>query len=146
MSTSYPSHWWSFAIAGLIFAFCIFIFYWKIRNGKYKESQYIPVDESQTNEPFSINTPPMQSSNNSFFKKIFRFNEEQDLEEGSVISVGSYHAKQSSLYQSFNIVGNHHFTQLSSYGSTPNRQRNNINNNERVDTMKEMCQESKTKL
>ena len=56
----------------------------------------------------------------------------------SVISIGGYHAKQSSRYQSFNIgdeYNEYNFTQLSTY--SPNAKHNKDNEN-RIATIKEM--------
>ena len=67
----------------------------------------------------------------------------------SVISIGSYHAKQSSQYQSFNINDDNYynFTQLSTY--SPNirykQYKNNINSENRIETMKEMLSTPKYK-
>ena len=59
----------------------------------------------------------------------------------SVVSIGSFHAKQSSQYQSFNIH-NPHFTQLSTYTPAANQHviNSDIEQQERIQTMKELCQ------
>ena len=71
------------------------------------------------------------------------------MDEDAVVSIGSFHAKQSSQYQSFNIhphsaINKYYFHQSSSY--TPFTQQGvsaNINGDEdddqRIEAIREMC-------
>eukprot|EP01084_Bolivina_argentea_P115820 205896_1 len=141
MSSSYPSHWWSFAIAGLILSSCIFIFYWKIiRN----ESTYTKINDANPNELTTMKTPSMQSSTSAILKKMFRLDENMYIEDKKpnnlVIHIGNYHAEQTTLYQSFgsnDFNDSYHFTQLESY--TPEKETNK-HCDKRIEAMKEMCQ------
>mmetsp|Transcript_720 Transcript_720/g.614 ORF Transcript_720/g.614 Transcript_720/m.614 type:complete len:221 (+) Transcript_720:20-682(+) len=158
MSNHYPSHWWSFAIAGCIFILCVMFIYWRIkRQSKESQSEYTPIDQAKPTELFTdlntnneetknkIKTVPSSRRSSFAFKKLLRLNEDESLEDGfettshnkSVISIGGYHAKQTSRYQSFNIGPDEfsNFTQLSTY--TPNATHNK-DNEHRIATIKEM--------
>merc|ERR1719461_445653 len=165
MMRDYPSHWWSFAIAGCIFFLCIGIFYRlyichrQQQHSMDDDDEYLIVDDPQNETTKIINTPPIESSNAAALKKLFRLNEHEDEmtmdEDGytdinakntSIVSIGSFHQKQSSLYQSFNLhprprpTANrkYYFHQLAAYNSA------NIDDDEdetRIEAMKEMCQQ-----
>ena len=84
-TTHYPSHWWSFAIAGCIFVLCAMFIYWRIfrRNSSF-QSQYTPIDQAKPTELYTHTypeqtktlTPSSRPSSSSAFKKILRLNED----------------------------------------------------------------------
>eukprot|EP00484_Ammonia_sp_Unknown_P021666 CAMPEP_0197025528 /NCGR_PEP_ID=MMETSP1384-20130603/5831_1 /TAXON_ID=29189 /ORGANISM="Ammonia sp." /LENGTH=164 /DNA_ID=CAMNT_0042454065 /DNA_START=173 /DNA_END=667 /DNA_ORIENTATION=- len=97
---------------------------------------------------------PSSHAHKDVLKRIFRLNEDETLEDGfeitrsntSVVSIGTFHAKQSSQYQSFNLSADdssqYQFTQLSTYSPHKQSSGNNtdIDPEQRIETMKEMCQ------
>lgn len=88
MATNYPSHWWSFAIAGCIFVLFILCIYWCItRRNRNSNSQYTPIDQAIYNEEnvtnidrnknINRNQSRPSSRRSSFaFKKLLRLNED----------------------------------------------------------------------
>eukprot|EP00485_Elphidium_margaritaceum_P003565 CAMPEP_0202698408 /NCGR_PEP_ID=MMETSP1385-20130828/11701_1 /ASSEMBLY_ACC=CAM_ASM_000861 /TAXON_ID=933848 /ORGANISM="Elphidium margaritaceum" /LENGTH=168 /DNA_ID=CAMNT_0049355123 /DNA_START=180 /DNA_END=686 /DNA_ORIENTATION=- len=138
----------------------MFGIYWTVNKCRddsnfYSETEYTQLQQTKGRARKTATSSPTLNGVNSYvFKKILRMNynecadDDFDITRGnaSVVAIGAFHAKQASLYQSFETTdenGYQQFTQLSSYNLPQMHAHvtgDEIEQEKRIETFREMLQ------